>query len=245
MKSLAVIPARYASTRFPGKPLAILAGKPMIQHVWERCCKAEGVDRTVVATEDERIVSACRGFGAECEMTSAEHRSGTDRVAEVAGRHPEFEIVLNVQGDEPAMASQTIAAVVSVLREGVCTIATPVAAAQPEDLPNPNVVKVVVSLAGDALYFSRAAIPFHRDGLPSTRPEYVRHIGLYGFRREALLQVTQLPPLPLEVAESLEQLRWLQAGWSIRCVAVNAISVGVDTPEDLKSLEPLFRNISK
>jgi 3-deoxy-manno-octulosonate cytidylyltransferase (CMP-KDO synthetase) len=245
VKSLAVIPARYASTRFPGKPLAILSGKPMIQHVWERCRAADGVDRVIVATEDERIVNACHAFGAECEMTSAEHHSGTDRVAEVAQRYPEYEIVLNVQGDEPAMASSTIAAVVSVLRKDQCVIATPVTIARPDDLPNPNVVKVVVALTGDALYFSRAAIPFHRDGLPSTRPEYVRHIGLYGFRREALLKVTQLPVLPLEVAESLEQLRWLQAGWKIRCVAVSSLSIGVDTPEDLKSLEAHWPNPSR
>jgi 3-deoxy-manno-octulosonate cytidylyltransferase (CMP-KDO synthetase) len=245
VKSLAVIPARYASTRFPGKPLALLAGKPMVQHVWERCGSASGVDHVIIATEDERICDACSAFGAKCEMTSAAHRSGTDRVAEVARRHPEYEIILNVQGDEPAIAAETIAAVVAALREGGCTIATPVAPAQLQDAANPNVVKVVLSLAGDALYFSRASIPHHRDGLPSTRPEYLRHIGLYGFRREALLKVAQLPPSPLEVAESLEQLRWLQAGFAIRCVKVNTFSVGVDTPEDLKILERFWRDTSR
>ncbi|MCX6601749.1 MAG: 3-deoxy-manno-octulosonate cytidylyltransferase [bacterium] len=245
MKSLAVIPARYSSTRFPGKPLALLAGKPMVQHVWERCCSAAGVDQVIIATEDERIRAACSAFGAPCEMTSAGHRSGTDRVAEVARRHAEYEIVLNVQGDEPAIAAETIAAVVAALREGGCMIATPVAPAQLQDVSNPNVVKVVLSLAGDALYFSRAPIPHHRDGLPSTRPEYLRHIGLYGFRREALLKVAQLSPSPLEVAESLEQLRWLQAGFVIRCVAVKTFSAGVDTPEDLKILEKFWRDTSR
>ena len=245
MKSLAVIPARYASTRFPGKPLALLAGKPIVQHVWERCRSAEGVDQVIIATEDERIYTACSAFGAQCEMTSADHRSGTDRIAEVAGRHPEYEIVLNVQGDEPAIAAHTIAAVVAALRKSECTIATPVAPAQLQDVTNPNVVKVVMSLAGDALYFSRAPIPYHRDGLPSTRPEYLRHIGLYGFRREALLRIAQLPPSPLELAESLEQLRWLQAGWTIRCVTVKTFSAGVDTPEDLKALEKSWRDASR
>lgn len=245
MKSLAVIPARYASTRFPGKPLALLAGKPIVQHVWERCRSATGVDQVIVATEDERIRDACHAFGAQCEMTSADHKSGTDRVAEVAGRHPEYEIVLNVQGDEPAIAVETIASVVAALRKSECTIATPVAPAQPQDVANPNVVKVVTSLAGDALYFSRAPIPCHRDRMPSTRPEYLRHIGLYGFRREALLQVAQLPPSPLEIAESLEQLRWLQAGWTIRCVTVATFSAGVDTPEDLKALEKSWRDASR
>lgn len=245
MKSLAVIPARFASTRFPGKPLALLAGKPVVQHVWERCCSASGVDQVIVATEDERICRACHAFGAQCEMTSADHRSGTDRVAEVAGRHPEYEIVLNVQGDEPAIAEQTIAAVVAALREGGCTIATPVAPAPLDDAVNPNVVKVVLSLAGDALYFSRAPIPFHRDRLHSAQPEYLRHIGLYGFRRETLLRAAQLPPSPLETAESLEQLRWLQAGWTIRCVTVATFSAGVDTPEDLKALEKSWRGASR
>jgi 3-deoxy-manno-octulosonate cytidylyltransferase (CMP-KDO synthetase) len=244
VKALAVIPARYASTRFPGKPLALLAGKPMVQQVWERCRAAAGVDRVIVATEDERIQRACSTFGAECEMTSADHKSGTDRVAEVARRYAEYEIVLNVQGDEPAIAAETIATVVKALREGSCQIATPVAPAQVQDVSNPNVVKVVVSLAGDALYFSRAAIPFHRDGSPSMRPGYLRHIGLYGFRREALLKVTQLPPSPLEVAESLEQLRWLSAGWAIRCVEVSTFSPSVDTPEDLRALELTWNEAS-
>ena len=245
MKSLAVIPARYASTRFPGKPLALLAGKPVVQHVWELCRGTAGVDRVIVATEDERIGNACAVFGAECEMTSGDHRTGTDRVAEVAGRHSEFEIVLNVQGDEPAMAAETIAKVVAALREGGCTIATPVAPAQPQDAANPNVVKVVMSLAGDALYFSRAPIPHYRGDSLSTRPEYLRHIGLYGFRREALLKVAQLRPSPLEAAESLEQLRWLQAGFAIRCVKVNTFSAGVDTPEDLKALEKSWHGASR
>jgi 3-deoxy-manno-octulosonate cytidylyltransferase (CMP-KDO synthetase) len=241
---LAVIPARYASTRFPGKPIALLAGQPIIRHVWERCRSAAGVDRVIVATEDERICAACAVFGAECEMTSASHRSGTDRTAEIARRHPEYEIILNVQGDEPAIAPETIEAIAAVLRGDTCKIATPVAAAQLDDAGDPHVVKVVVSLAGDALYFSRAAIPHHRAGASSAPAGYLRHVGLYGFRRETLLRVAELPPSPLELAESLEQLRWLQAGFAIRCVPVTCFFAGVDTPEDLRALETLWRSDS-
>jgi 3-deoxy-manno-octulosonate cytidylyltransferase (CMP-KDO synthetase) len=239
---LAVIPSRYASTRFPGKPLALIAGKPMVQHVWERCSKAQGVNRVIVATEDQRIVDACRTFGAECELTSAEHASGTDRIAEVAARHSEFSAVLNVQGDEPAIAPETVSAVAKALVNMQNQISTAVAALDDlADLNNPNVVKVVRDIKGRALYFSRAAIPFHRDGKIETRPAYFRHLGIYGFQRDILFQVTTLAVSPLERAESLEQLRWLQSGFSIQCVEVPQYSVGVDTPEDLLSVENSFR----
>jgi len=243
VRALAVIPSRYASTRFPGKPLAPLAGKPMVRHVWERCQRAAGVDGVIVATEDERVVDACRSFGADVELTWAAHASGTDRVAEVARRHPDFEIVLKVQGDVPTISPDTIGAVVSALREGDAQIATPITPlSNVEDLISPNVVKVVTALNGTALYFSRSPIPFYRDAGADSPLLYHRHIGLYGFRRDALLRVAELSPSPLERAESLEQLRWLQSGFSIHCVLTSRPSIGVDTPEDLKALEASLRS---
>jgi 3-deoxy-manno-octulosonate cytidylyltransferase (CMP-KDO synthetase) len=242
MNTLVVIPSRYASTRFPGKPLALIHGKPMVQHVWEKCRKAADVQRVIVATEDDRIVNACAKFGAEAEMTSDGHASGTDRVAEVARRHPEFDVVLNVQGDEPGIPSETITAVVRALSDQAVDISTAVAAVtDADDLNNPNVVKAVTTLGGSALYFSRAHIPYHRGQDPVTRPTYYRHLGIYGFQRNILLAVTQLPVSPLERAESLEQLRWLQAGYNIQCVPVAGFSIGVDTPEDLQSVEISLR----
>jgi 3-deoxy-manno-octulosonate cytidylyltransferase (CMP-KDO synthetase) len=242
MKTLVVIPARYASTRFPGKPLALIHGKPMVQHVWERSRHAADVDRVIVATEDDRVIRACLGFGAECELTSRDHASGTDRVAEVARRHPEFDVVLNVQGDEPGIPPETITAVVRALLDQAVDISTAVAnVTDGDDLNNPNVVKVVTTLGGGALYFSRAHIPYHRGQDPATRPTYYRHLGIYGFQREILLAVTQLAVSPLERAESLEQLRWLQAGYNLQCVPVPGYSIGVDTPEDLQSVEISLR----
>jgi 3-deoxy-manno-octulosonate cytidylyltransferase (CMP-KDO synthetase) len=241
VKTLAVIPARFASTRFPGKPLALIAGKPMIQHVWERCAQAWNVDHVIIATEDARIVSACMAFGADCRLTSAAHASGTDRIAEIASRLPEFDRVLNVQGDEPGIAPETVSAVAEALRTD-CPISTAIARLTGnEDLQSPNVVKVVTTLSGAALYFSRSPIPAHRDGTAGTKPVYYRHMGIYGFQRGILLEVTRLPQSPLERAESLEQLRWLQAGLSIQCVEVAGYSIGVDTPEDLQAVESAFR----
>lgn len=240
MAVLAVIPARFAATRFPGKPLALLAGKPLIQHVWERCKSAHAVDDVIVATEDERILKACQTFGAQVELTSAAHASGTDRVAEVAMRHPEFAAVLNVQGDEPGIDPVTINAVAAVLEHPEIQISTAVSVlADVADLSNPNVVKVVLAGNGNALYFSRAAIPFHRDDSCSP-PTYYRHQGIYGFRRDVLLEAAKLPQTAIERAESLEQLRWLHAGYRIRCVTVASHSIGVDTPADLQSIERMF-----
>lgn len=232
-----VIPARYASVRFPGKPLALIAGKPMVQHVYEKCSAASGIHAVTVATEDERIAAACQRFGGPVEITSSHHRSGTDRVAEVAARHPEYEIVLNVQGDEPAMESDTVSAVAAAFKDREVEIAsaiTPLIEA-PEVL-SPHVVKAVLDRRGDALYFSRAPIPFDRGGSPDSAPAYWRHLGIYGFRRATLLELTALPPSDLERAESLEQLRWLQAGYRIRCMQVNSRSRGVDTPADLAAV---------
>jgi 3-deoxy-manno-octulosonate cytidylyltransferase (CMP-KDO synthetase) len=237
VKVLVVIPARYASVRFPGKPLALIAGKPMVQRVWEQCSAAAGVQAVIVATEDERISAACQQFGGAVEITSAHHRSGTDRVAEVAARHPEFEIVLNVQGDEPAIEPATVGAVAGAFRDRAVEIASAVTPLTNEpELRSPHVVEAVLDQRGDALYFSRSPIPFDRGGDPGFAPGYWRHLGIYGFRRQTLLALTALPPSELERAESLEQLRWLQAGYRIRCVAVESASRGVDTPADLEAI---------
>ena len=232
---MAVIPARYASTRFPGKALAEIAGKPMVQHVYERCQAAANVDHVIIATEDDRIVQACTAFGADVEMTSTAHVSGTDRVAEVALRHPEFAAVLNVQGDEPAIEPHTVQAVAAALADPAVHISTAKTLFVTGESPdNPNAVKVVTDANGDALYFSRAAIPFYRN--PSAKLTHFRHLGIYGFQRDVLLKVTLLPPGALEQAESLEQLRWLEAGYRIHCVEVTSRSVGIDTPQDLARL---------
>ena len=241
MRVLAVIPARYASTRFPGKALVSIAGKPMVQHVYERCAQASNVERVIVATEDERVVEACQAFSGEVELTSASHVSGTDRVAEVALRHPEFDVVLNVQGDEPAIEPETVSAVAGALSNADVQIASAMTLFLPQESPeNPNAVKVVTDASGDALYFSRSLIPFYRDPAAQGKT-YFRHLGIYGFRRDILLKVTQLPPSALERAESLEQLRWLEAGYRIRCARVQSRSFGVDTPQDLEALLKITR----
>jgi 3-deoxy-manno-octulosonate cytidylyltransferase (CMP-KDO synthetase) len=237
MKTLVVIPARYASTRFPGKPLAMLSGKPMIQHVYERCKQAAGIHRVIVATEDQRILDACAAFGAEAEMTSPDHASGTDRVAEVAARHTEFDFVLNVQGDEPAIEPETVAAVAHALLESVVHISSAKTEfTEGEDPKNPNAVKVVTAPNGDALYFSRSMIPFVRDPENAARVTYYRHLGIYGFQHSVLMKLTKLRPSTLEIAESLEQLRWLEAGYRLRCVLVRSKSIGVDTQQDLDTV---------
>ena len=233
MRVLAVIPARYASTRLPGKPLVDIHGKPMVQHVYERCRDASGVDRVIVATDDRRIEDACRSRGLEVELTSTQHVSGTDRVAEVASRHTEFDCILNVQGDEPGIEPQTVSAVARLLADPEVKIASAMTRFHAhESAVNASSVKVVTDGRGDALYFSRAAIPFYR-GSDEMGKTYFRHLGIYGFKRDILSQLTNLLPSRLERAESLEQLRWLESGYRIRLVEVESASVGIDTPDDL------------
>ncbi|MBU1985554.1 3-deoxy-manno-octulosonate cytidylyltransferase [bacterium] len=242
MRVLAVIPARYTSRRFPGKPLATVAGRPLVQHVWERCRESEGVERIVIATDDERIRKACLGFGAETELTNPDHASGTDRVAEISRRYPEYDVVLNVQGDEPGIAPSTITAVARAFRVSERQITTAVSPIRDEtDKGNPNVVKVVTARDGDALYFSRAAIPFRRTDSSGPPPVFYRHQGIYGFQRDVLQQVTTLPVTDLERAESLEQLRWLENGFRIHCIVVSQCAVGVDTPADVPIVEHLLQ----
>ena len=242
MNVLAVIPARYSSTRFPGKPLTSIAGKPMIECVWERARSASLVSKVVVATDDERIANAVKSFGAEAVMTRADHRSGTERVAEVAIAHPEAEIVINVQGDmpliEPAAIDAAIEAVSADEEVRVGTLAVPITS--PTDIMDPNVVKTVLDFDGNALYFSRAPIPWVRDRQDSVHANFLKHLGLYVFRREALLEFATFPQGDLERIEQLEQLRWLENGYRIRVAETEYKTVEVDTPEDVKRVEQLL-----
>ncbi len=228
------IPARYGSSRLPGKVLMPIAGKPMIEHVWRRAREAEGLERVVVLTDDERIAEAAAGFGADCEMTPADCASGTDRVA-WAARSWSAAAVINIQGDEPLIDPVAIDALAAHLRDNprdpVATLAAP---AGEGDLDNPDVVKVVVDAGGRALYFSRAPIPYPR-GTGGAAPR--RHVGIYGYQREALLRLAELPPTPLETSESLEQLRALENGIPIRVLPVERGWWGVDTIEDLQTVD--------
>jgi 3-deoxy-manno-octulosonate cytidylyltransferase (CMP-KDO synthetase) len=241
-KVTAIIPARWASTRFPGKPLVKLRGKPLMQHVWERTQRAKLVDRVIIATDDMRIAEAAFDFGAEVALTSSKHPTGTDRLAEVAKKLKSAPLILNVQGDEPDIAPSTIDRLAAALQEdpklGMVTAANPISAAA--DIRNPNVVKVVTDLAGRALYFSRSVIPHDRDG--SGEIKYLRHQGIYGYRRQVLLDFVKWKPTPLEKAEKLEQLRALEHGVSIGVIVVKRGSVGVDVPADLaKAVRALGR----
>jgi 3-deoxy-manno-octulosonate cytidylyltransferase (CMP-KDO synthetase) len=240
---LAVIPARYASTRLPGKPLATIAGRPMIQHVVERVQQAQNLSRILVATDDERIKKAVEGFGAEALLTRADHRSGTDRVAEVASRVA-AEIYLNIQGDEPLIDPGTIDAVLSeMLEDESVQVATPCSAiTKPNDIMDPNITKVVRDFDGNALYFSHAPIPWVRDKDRVVAAKFWKHIGLYGFRRDALLEFPTLPPGELERIEQLEQLRWLENGFRIRVRETQYDALSVDVPEDIERVEKVLRS---
>ncbi|HEY7527551.1 MAG TPA: 3-deoxy-manno-octulosonate cytidylyltransferase [Candidatus Deferrimicrobiaceae bacterium] len=230
-----MIPARYASTRLPGKPLAEIDGRPMIWYVWEKARKSRFATRVLVATDDPRIASAVREFGGEARMTSPDCASGTDRVAETA-RGLDEEIIVNLQGDEPMMHPSVIDAVIVPLLDDPAVSMTTAALPQedPEEFLRPSVVKVVVDDRGDALYFSRAPIPHYRD---TGTGGYRKHLGIYGYRKEFLFTVAALPPTSLETAERLEQLRVLQSGHRIRVVDVEFDSTGVDTPEDLNAVK--------
>jgi len=229
-----VIPARYGASRFPGKPLAVLWGKPMLQHVWERARAARGIDELVVATDDERIASAARGFGATVEMTSPACGSGTDRVAEVAKRRPNAAIVLNLQGDEPELETAAVTKLVAAMRADESLVMGTIAHREPDAaaMASENIVKVVVDDAGFALYFSRADVAAASKGGPA-----LRHAGVYAFRRGLLLEFATWPPGRLEQAERLEQLRALERGVRIKVVVGERPFAGVDTPEQLAALE--------
>jgi len=229
-----IIPARYGSSRLPGKMLALVGGKPLIQLAYEGAREARTLGRVLVATDDGRIADAVRGFGGEAVMTSLSHRSGSDRIAEAAAGI-DCAIVVNIQGDEPMIRGGTIDAAVRALAEDptldVATVATPLAGA--EAAADPNVVKVVRSIAGDALYFSRARIPFTRDAVEG-EGHYLKHIGLYAYRKPFLMAFTAWPQTELEKREKLEQLRMLERGVRVRVVEVPHDSIAVDTPADLE-----------
>ncbi len=237
---LGVIPARFASTRFPGKALASLDGRPMIEHVWERASKSSYLTDLVIATDDERIASVARRFGARVRMTSPHHPTGTDRLAEVASAI-EASLYVNIQGDEPLINPEAIDAAILPLTDepelAMGTLRKKIDFA--DEVQNPNVVKVVTNLAGDAIYFSRSAIPFERDGRDGL-PVYYKHIGLYVYRRELLLKYPDLKVGPLEEAERLEQLRALENGFRIRVVDTEYESLGVDTPQDLERVNTIY-----
>jgi 3-deoxy-manno-octulosonate cytidylyltransferase (CMP-KDO synthetase) len=237
MRVVAIIPARYASTRFPAKPLADIHGKPMIQHVYERTLQADLIDEVIIATDDERISSAAQRFGARAILTSPRHETGTDRLAEVAAELSDVDLVVNVQGDEPMIEARMIdTAVEPLLENSDISMGTLMARIDtPEDFNNPNVVKVVTDQRGMALYFSRSPIPHVRDaGSDAKRMSGYRHIGLYVYRRHFLLRYPHLESTPLEQAEKLEQLRALEHGYRIHVALTTHQSQGVDTPEDLE-----------
>jgi len=231
---LGVIPARYGASRFPGKPLAMLWGKPMLQHVWDRVRRVRGLDELVIATDDDRIEEAARGFGAKVERTSSACPTGTDRVAEVARRKPGFTHVLNVQGDEPELDPGAVERLVKGMRLDPSILMGTLAHGEDDTvlLATPDVVKVVVDAQGNALYFSRADIAGGSRGGP-----VLRHVGIYGFTREFLLEFASWPPSDLERAERLEQLRALEHGIRIRVYRADHGWSGVDTPEELAALE--------
>ena len=235
---VAVIPARYASTRLPGKPLVPLAGKPMVQHVYERTKLASTVNRVIVATDDQRIIDAVRAFGGEARMTRADHRTGTERIAEVAA-HETGDVFVNVQGDEPLIDPAAIDTAVQALLEGepaqIATVATPIRVTA--DIMDPNIVKTVLDFDENALYFSRAPIPWVRDTQHKVHVKYWKHLGLYVFQRDALLEYPTLPQGDLERIEQLEQLRWLENGWKIRVAEVEHDAVSVDVAEDVVRVE--------
>ena len=236
-KALAIIPARFASTRFPGKPLALSAGKPLLQHVWERCRRARRLDDLIIATDDMRIARAAFAWGANVALTSPKHASGTDRIAEVARSAPEFSYIFNIQGDEPLIDPRLIDRLAAQLdadrRIGMVTAAHPLERISAAS--SPHQVKVVIDRAGRALYFSRSPIPFLRE--KNTGYRMLRHQGIYGFRRETLLQFVQWKPSPLERAESLEQLRALENGVTVHVLVTKHGSPGVDTPKEAAALE--------
>jgi len=241
-RTLVAIPARWGSTRFPGKALHHIAQKPLVQHVWERCKQCRDVDEVVIATDDERIVSAAEAFGAKAVMTSPSHPSGTDRIAEAMEKCGDFDVVINVQGDEPLISPSLIDELARTLRADA-TIKMITAAAPIRDtalVTDPNVVKVVTDVNGDALYFSRSVLPFVRNADP--RLLHKRHMGIYGFRKEFLAEFVKWQPSMLEVTESLEQLRAVENGVRIRVVMTDDLSPGVDTLEQAHEVEKLIQS---
>jgi 3-deoxy-manno-octulosonate cytidylyltransferase (CMP-KDO synthetase) len=240
MKVVGVIPARLAATRLPNKPLVDIGGKPMIQRVWERARQAALLDRVIVATPDRAIIDVVESFGGEAALTSDRHRSGTDRVAEVAER-TDADIFVNIQGDEPLIDPRSIEkSVEPLLADAAVQMTSLMCACPAEDLDNAACVKVVVDLHGNALYFSRARIPRQRQ--PGAGRPVMQHVGLYAYRREFLLTFARLEPTPLEATEALEQLRAVEHGFAIRMVEIDSAPLSVDTEEDLQRIRVFADN---
>ena len=244
MKFIGIIPARYASTRFPGKPLALLGGKPVIQHVYEKV--AAVLETAYVATDDERIYDVVKSFGGQVVMTRTDHKSGTDRIEEAIEKiGGEWDVVVNVQGDEPFVAKSQLDTICHCFDDPTTQIAT---LGKPfesmEAVQNPNSPKIVVDNMGFAMYFSRSVIPYVRGKEESswlTHYPFLKHLGIYAYRKDVLRQVTQLPQSSLEIAESLEQLRWLQNGFKIKVGTTDVETVGIDTPQDLERAEEFLK----
>ena len=236
-RTLVAIPARWGSTRFPGKSLHLIAGKPLVQHVWERCQECREIDEVIIATDDTRILEEAASFGAKAVLTSPDHPSGTDRIAEAARSFPDHQTIINVQGDEPLISPSLIDELALVLRRepqvSMITAAAPIH--EESQVADPNIVKVVFDVNGDSLYFSRSPLPFVRNAQAGIR--HYRHLGIYGFQRSFLYQFVAWPPSGLEMTESLEQLRALENGARLRVVLTDELSPGVDTPEQADAIE--------
>ena len=243
MKIAGVIPARYASTRFPGKPLARIGNKTMIQRVYEQAKKCDELDAVIVATDDSRIVAEVEGFGGQVMLTDELHRNGTERCAEVAEKLDEgFEAIINIQGDEPFIDPMQITLVAEVLLEHPNDIATLVMPLSPQQTDQPSIVKAVTTNSGRALYFSRYAIPYIQNTTPSDKQLHYKHIGIYGYSITTLYKLAGLPPSDLEQAESLEQLRWLEHDFNIYTTVTDKESLAIDTPEDLNKVNAYLQS---
>jgi 3-deoxy-manno-octulosonate cytidylyltransferase (CMP-KDO synthetase) len=241
MQILGLIPARYASTRFPGKPLVDIAGKSMIQRVYEQAKKCKDLSEVIVATDDKRIFDHVVGFHGMVVITSADHQSGTDRCAEVALQHPQYDVIINIQGDEPYIDPAQISTLAACFKSPDTQIATLIKKVQNEqELLNPNAPKVVVNQLSEAIYFSRSPVPYvrgHKQQSWLQQYTYFKHIGIYGYRADILQQITKLPVSPLEKAERLEQLRWIENVYRIKVAETELETYAIDTPEDLLNLK--------
>ena len=236
-----IIPARYGSTRLPGKPLAMIGDKPMIQRVYEQVSKATEIEQVIVATDDQRVYDAVVAFGGQAMMTRPDHLTGTDRLAEVAATHTEIDVIINVQGDEPLIDANVIDALAREFKEDsslrMGTVGCPLLE---EEYNEPSAVKVIVNRLGNAMYFSRSLIPYPRNAFVQAP---LKHVGMYGYQRQFLLEYAKMTPTPAELTESLEQLRALENGYTIRVITTDQRFVGVDTPEDLERVNKIFRTL--
>lgn len=238
-KTAIIIPARYGSSRLEGKPLIKVEGKPIIQWVYEKAQQSKLADAIIVATDDERIFNAVKSFGGDVEMTSTEHKCGSDRIKEVVMRHPEISYVVNLQGDEPLIKPESIDEVARNVKDDAnADISTLIRKITPQEAENPNLVKCVVDNNGFALYFSRSKIPFERN---TGKADFYGHLGIYGYKREALIKMTELPQTSYEMSESLEQLRALQNGMRIKTSIVDFVPVGIDTAEDVEKFKSVIK----